>query len=214
MFQPEKLIIQRRLGADQLLVLAHGAGAPMDSPFMESLSHELLKLGITVIRFEFPYMQERRDKGKKRPPNRMPELLEYWYQVIDWVESEFSLPVFIGGKSMGGRAASMAVGQKAAVIRGCLCYGYPFHPKGKPDTLRVEHLTEIQLPVHIVQGTRDSFGKPEEVVGYGLAQKVSVDWLDTGDHDFIPLKKTRMTQHDLIMHAALVSKRFMNRVCK
>ena len=113
----------------------------------------LAAAGWRVARFEFPYMAERRRSGQKRPPDREPVLRETWLRVITRLGRE---GLVIGGKSMGGRIASLLADE--AKVAGLVCLGYPFHPTGKSDQLRVEHLRTIQTPTFIAQGTRDPFG--------------------------------------------------------
>ena len=185
------------------LLLAHGAGAPMDSPFMTQLAAALSTRGIKVVRFEFPYMAARREDGRKRPPNPMPVL----EQCMRELAAEISGPLFLGGKSMGARVASQLAAEVGAA--GFICFGYPFHPPGKPERTRIEHLQEIGCPGLIVQGTRDPFGKPEEVAAYPLAPALQLHWLDSGEHDFRPLKASGRTQQMLIEEAAGVAAEFM-----
>lgn len=180
------------------LVLAHGAGAPMDSDFMEQMASLLAERGVGVIRFEFPYMQQRRNGGKKRPPDRQPVLLDHWRQVIDKLGNRASL--FIGGKSMGGRMASMLVDELP--VQGCICLGYPFHPPSKPEKTRTEHLQSLKAPVLIVQGTRDALGKQEEVEGYELSDSIRLCWLEDGDHDLKPRVRSGFTHDQHLKQAA------------
>ena len=105
------------------IILAHGAGAPMDSPFMVYFAEKLGALGVSVVRFEFPYMQKRRDEGTKKPPDRQPKLLECWKEVIEQ-ERQSDQKLVIGGKSMGGRMASLIADEVGA--DGLVCLGYPF----------------------------------------------------------------------------------------
>ncbi|MCG8611358.1 MAG: alpha/beta hydrolase, partial [Pseudomonadales bacterium] len=128
-----EVIVQGK--SDLCLILAHGAGAPMDSEFMNTISVNLVAEGIKVVRFEFPYMQKRRITGKKSPPDRQPKLLEAWREVIKPFSEERNL--FIGGKSMGGRMATVLSAEQESSqvmdrIGGVVCMGYPFHPPGKP----------------------------------------------------------------------------------
>lgn len=168
------------------LALAHGAGAAMDSEFMNIIAEGVAEQGIEVIRFEFPYMQQRRLTGKKRPPDRQPVLLEYWQQVIaDLGDAE---NLVIGGKSMGGRMASLIAAQQP--VRGLVCLGYPFHPAGKPERLRTEHLPLITSPTLFVQGERDALGNKAEVVDYDLPPDLDLRWLADGDHDLKPRVKS------------------------
>lgn len=107
----------------------------MDSEFMRAMAEGLVGCGLRVVRFEFPYTVQCRETGKRRPPDREPILRETWLQVIESLESN---KLIIGGKSMGGRIASMIADE--AEVAGLVCLGYPFHPSGKPDKLRIEHL--------------------------------------------------------------------------
>ena len=115
-------------------------------------------------------------------------LRETWHRVIDSVKSE---TLFIGGKSMGGRIASLVADE--AEVAGLICLGYPFHPTGKPEQLRIEHLKSIRTPTLIVQGERDPFGNRQEVSGYKLSKHVRVHWLPDGDHSFKPRKASGRT---------------------
>ncbi len=196
-----------RTGPEQpLLALAHGAGAPMDSPFMDKLAELLAEQGIGVVRFEFPYMQERRENGKKRPPNKQDVLLDTWREVI----AELGNPevLYVGGKSMGGRMASLIADEQA--VAGLVCLGYPFHPQGKPEKLRTEHLADLQTPTLIVQGTRDKLGSQEEVETYELSQGIDVLWLEDGDHDLKPRVKSGFTHDQHLKLAAEKIAEFIN----
>ncbi|MEO1829579.1 MAG: alpha/beta family hydrolase [Pseudomonas sp.] len=185
------------------LLLAHGAGAPMDSPFMTQLAAALSAQGVKVVRFEFPYMAARRDDGRKRPPNPMPMLEQCMREQAAGVSGR----LFLGGKSMGARVASQLAAEVGAA--GFVCFGYPFHPPGKPERTRIEHLQQIGCPGLIVQGTRDPFGKPDEVAAYPLDPALQLHWLDSGEHDFRPLKASGRTQQALIEEAAGVAAAFM-----
>ena len=180
------------------IVLAHGAGAPMDSPFMTEMAKNLADLGWRVARFEFPYMAKRRVDGKKRGPDRAPVLLEFFGKVVDQLGDPKHL--IIGGKSMGGRMASMVADELG--VAGLVSLGYPFHPPGKPENLRTEHLVGLKTPALICHGTRDPFGKPDEVAGYGLSDAIKLHWVDDGEHDFKPRKSSGRTQSQNITDAA------------
>lgn len=177
--------------ASRTIVLAHGAGAPMDSDFMEFVAQGLAKQAIRVVRFEFAYMAERRQSGKKKPPDREPKLREAWLTVIEELGAS---RLVIGGKSMGGRIASLIADE--ASVAGLVCLGYPFHPVGKPDRLRIDHLQDIKTPTLILQGERDTFGKRDEVESFALAKSVHVHWLTDGDHSFKPRKASGLTQEE------------------
>ena len=175
--------------APDRLVLAHGAGAPMDSPTMEAIATGVAAAGIQVVRFEFPYMRPRRDGGSRRPPDRQAVLLETWHEVINALGGAKDL--VIGGRSMGGRMASLIA--DAVGARGLVCLGYPFHPPGKPERLRTEHLAGLRTPTLIVQGERDAFGSKDEVNGYSLSDAIRVRWLADGDHSYVPRKRSGHT---------------------
>jgi predicted alpha/beta-hydrolase family hydrolase len=183
------------------LVLAHGAGAPMDSPFMEAISAALAAEGVTVIRFEFAYMAARRT-GARKPPPRADRLMSEFIDALEGINT--TGPLFIGGKSMGGRVASLVAKDlfRSGRIAGLVCLGYPFHPPGKPDSLRTAHLEALTVPALICQGTRDPFGTRDEVAGYGLSKTIRFHWLEDGDHDFKPRKKSGLTQAEHIGAAA------------
>jgi len=172
-----------------LVALAHGAGAPMDSHFMTFFAEGLAQQGTRVARFEFPYMLEQRRSGKKRSPNTVKILLYTWHQVIAELGAE---KLIIGGKSMGGRIASMVADE--AGVKGLVCLGYPFHPHGMPDKLRTDHLRKLKTSSLFLQGDRDSFGNQDEVGGYTISHNISLHWLQDGDHSFKPRKKSGRTE--------------------
>jgi predicted alpha/beta-hydrolase family hydrolase len=182
-------------GAPLTVALAHGAGAPMDSPFMAFFAEGLANRGYRVARFEFPYMAARRAGGDKRPPDRPSVLIETWRNVIVELGAKLGAkPLVIGGKSLGGRIASMIADDAGA--RGLVCLGYPFHPPGKQVKAthqRIAHLKTLRTPALIVQGTRDPFGTPAEVASYGLSPAIAVHWLEDGDHGFVPRKASGRT---------------------
>ncbi len=200
-----------------LLLLAHGAGAAMDSDFMNAMAAALASQSVAVLRFEFPYMQRRRYEQRQFPPDRAPKLLSAFAARVEQAHSlagelcgavNESLPLWIGGKSMGGRMASMLAAE-GADIDGVVALGYPFHPVGKPEKTRIAHLPDLAVPMLICQGERDPFGKPDEVAGYGLSEQVYMHWLPVGDHDFKPLKRSGLKQQDLIQESARASAAFM-----
>lgn len=189
--------------------MAHGAGAPMDSEFMNVLADGLANEKIRVVRFEFPYMAERRVSGKSKPPNSARILQETWHQVI---ESLGTRNLLIGGKSMGGRVASMVADQ--AQVSGVVCYGYPFHPPGKPEKLRTEHLAKLKTPALILQGERDTFGNQAEVSEYPLSRKIKVRWIPDGDHSFKPRKASGVTLPENMAVAVEETVKFIHRLLK
>jgi predicted alpha/beta-hydrolase family hydrolase len=171
------------------MLLAHGAGAPMDSASMNATTKALAEAGFRVARFEFGYMAARRTTDGRKPPPRAESVMPEYIAAVDDLGSTTG-PLLIGGKSMGGRVASMVADKlfEAKRIAGLVCLGYPFHPPAKPDQLRTKHLVGLKTPALIVQGTRDEFGGPDEVSTYGLSPAITVHWVEDGDHDLKPRK--------------------------
>lgn len=190
------------------LVLAHGSGAPMDSVFMNEFSRLAGEQSIRVIRFEFAYMAGRRITGKKPPPPKAEKLMDEFLAIIGEFDDG---PVFIGGKSLGGRVASM-IAQKCfdeKKIAGLVCLGYPFHPPGKPENLRTAHFTNFSCPTLICQGENDPFGKRVEIEGYELPEALQFHWAAFGNHDLSPPKRSGLTAQDNWSDAARAVARFM-----
>ena len=176
--------------ASARLILGHGAGAAMTSPFMETIASLLAERGVAVTRFEFPYMAARRKSGKRRPPPKAELLAPAYVKIVEAVRAEMPAEqkLLIGGKSMGGRVASLVADDlyAAGQIAGLVCLGYPFHPPGMPEQLRTAHLTGMKTPALIVQGERDPFGSREEVEALKLSRHIELFWAGDGDHDLGP----------------------------
>ena len=169
----------------------------MDSPFMAAIAGGLAASGWRVVRFEFPYMARMRVTGRRQGPDRMPILQETFRQQVQLEKAAGpERTLFIGGKSLGGRVASLLIEALASSdgVRGCLCLGYPFHPPGKPLNLRTEHLGSLQTPTLILQGERDSFGKRVEVESYALSPQLQLRWIANGDHSFKPTKSSGLSE--------------------
>lgn len=186
-----------REAATPTLVLTHGAGGPMDDPVLETIARGVAAAGVRVARFEFPYMAARRADGKRRPPDRQPVLLDTWRAVV--AELGGGGAVAIGGKSMGGRMASLVADELG--VRGLVCLGYPFHPPRQPTQLRTAHLAALRTPALIVQGTRDPFGGPDEVAGYALSPSIRVAWIEDGDHGLAPRRSSGRTREQNLAEA-------------
>jgi predicted alpha/beta-hydrolase family hydrolase len=194
---PAPRLIDGADAAPATVLLAHGAGAPMDSPFMAAIAGGLAASGWRVVRFEFPYMARMRETGRRQGPDRMPILQETFRQQVQLEKAAGpERTLFIGGKSMGGRVASLLVDALTSSdgVRGCICLGYPFHPPGKPLNLRTEHLAALRTPTLILQGERDSFGRREEVESYTLSQQLQLRWIANGDHSFKPTKSSGLSE--------------------
>lgn len=180
-----------------VLILAHGAGADMHHPFMCFMHEGLAKLGIASIKFNFPY----KEAGRK-PPDRMPKLEATWRAVIARVRGELKVPtdrLYIGGKSMGGRAASM-VAAAGDDLAGLVFLGYPLHPPGKPEKLRADHLKDIRVPMLFIEGTRDPLCKLDILEGVfkTLQAPVQLNIVEDGDHSFNVLKRTGKTEEEVL----------------
>ena len=198
------------------LVLAHGAGTPMDSPFLNTIAAGVAGDGSRVLRFEFPYMESRRKEGRRGgAPDAEPVLRKRWLEVISELTPSGGpcgppnsrgggQCLVIGGKSLGGRIASLIAEEAGA--RGLVCLGYPFHPPGNRRRLRTKHLEKIRVPSLIVQGTRDPFGSREEVLEYRLSERVRIVWIEDGDHSLRPRARSgRMEAENLAQAVAAVS---------
>ena len=194
--------------ASATLILAHGAGAPMDSDWMTDMAGRLAALGVNVLRFEFPYMAQRRVDGVKRPPNPAGKLQECWREVYGLVRRHVTGVLAMGGKSMGGRMASLVADELGADA--LVCLGYPFYAVGKPEKPRVEHLASLQARTLIVQGERDALGNLAAVEGYSLAPSIEVFWLVAGDHDLKPLKVSGFTHEQHLASAAQKVSEFLS----
>lgn len=183
-----KFLIDEPEQARITILLAHGAGGAMDSAPMTAIANALTEIGFRVARFEFTYMASRRTSAARKPPPRAETLKPEYIAAIEALDRKG--PLIIGGKSMGGRVASMISDDLYAPrqIAGLLCLGYPFHPPAKPEQLRTAHLTDMKTPSLIVQGSRDPFGTRQEVSSYSLSKKIEILWLEDGDHDLKPRK--------------------------
>jgi len=183
-----------------VLVLGHGAGAGQQHPFMVALARGFSQRGIDVVTFDFPYMRERR-----RIPDRAPVLEQAFRDVVD-VARQWSRAarLFIGGKSMGGRMATHLGAARLDGLGGIVVFGYPLHPPGKPEQLRISHLPDITAPVLIVQGERDAFGTPQEVrpVMDTMVAPVTMHIVHGGDHSLTVRGRRREAVLDEVLDVA------------
>ena len=170
------------------LVLAHGAGAPQTHPWMVGMARAVASRGVPVVTFNFLYAQ-----GRRRAPDK-PDVLEATWRAAMAAVRERLAPkrLCIGGKSMGGRIASMVAAHPDVDVAAVVLLGYPLHPPGKPTQLRTAHLPAVRAPMLFVQGTRDPFGGPGELAPYleGLAAGTRLFPIDGGDHS-LALPKSR-----------------------
>ncbi len=187
--------------AHWIVILAHGAGKGMHSPFMQEFAQGLCAGGmaaggIRTLRFNFPYMSIVEQTGKTRPPDRRSVLLQTYRAIIQTLRDNGveQRRIVIGGKSLGGRMASLIADETG--VGGLICLGYPFHPPGAPDRLRTEHLATLKTPTLICQGERDPFGNLAQVPGYQLNEAIRIHWLADGDHGFRPRKSSGLSESD------------------
>lgn len=207
------LLVDGAVDATTTIILAHGAGAGMDTPFMAFFSAALGARGYRVVRFEFPYMERRRLDGGKRPPDRAPVLLDTWRQIVAEVRRRYHPErLVVGGKSMGGRMASLIAEEVQADA--LVALGYPFHPAGKPvvTEARAGHLAKLTVPTLIVQGTRDALGNRDTVAEVPLSGAVEVAWMEDGDHSLKPRKASGRTLDQNLTETAEAIDRFLNRI--
>jgi len=191
-----------KAGATAVVVLGHGAGADLRSEFLEFFATALADRGLGVVRFNFPYKEQQ----GQRPPDRMEILVETFREVVAASAKRTGSPpgpLFVGGKSLGGRVASVLCAQRYVVPSGLVFLGYPLHAPGKPTELRSEHLAKIQRPMLFVQGSRDAFGTPEEIRAERARLKLpgALSVVDGGDHSFA-LPKSMAPRQRATMDAA------------
>lgn len=189
------------------ILLAHGAGAGHLSEFMRQFAAMLASERLQVWAIDFPYMQQMSEEAKRRPPPPVKKTLEHFAAWYDLLASCSGSPLWVGGKSMGGRVASLFASQHRCA--GVIAAGYPFHPPKKPDSLRTDHFPDISMPMLILQGERDPFGSRDEVAHYALPDFLHIHWLTDGDHDFKPRRSSGVNQQVLIDEAAIVAASFV-----
>lgn len=186
---------------------------------MAAIADALLDHGVAVTRFDFAFMADRAADRSRRPPPRMPHLeSEYHAALRSWSTATCrdcqTLPLFIGGKSMGGRVATVIADAAFAAhhISGVVVVGYPFHPARKRDQLRTAHLETLSTPTLIHQGTRDAMGTAAEVATYRLSDAITLHWLEDGDHDLRPRVKSGQTHAEHLTAMAAKTADFMQRL--
>jgi predicted alpha/beta-hydrolase family hydrolase len=199
------MLIDGDAKADRTFIFAHGAGGAMDAPFMNTVARGLAARGIRVARFEFPYMAARREGRRTGAPDREPVLLASWRDAIAQLGGGDS--VAIGGKSLGGRMASLIADEQR--VRALVCFGYPFHPPGQPERVRTKHLAALAAAALILQGSRDLFGTAGDVAGYTLSRSIRIEWLTDGDHSFKPRAASGVTLEQNLTKAIEIAAEFI-----
>lgn len=194
--------------APATVVLAHGAGAGMEHPFLASVAAGLAAAGLRVVRFEFPYQRDSR-AGHRRAPDRMPVLQATFREVV---AAAGAGPLVLAGKSMGGRVATMLADELAP--RGVVVFGYPFHPPKDRTSLRTAHLQTLRTPTLVLQGERDPFGTRDEVAAYDLAPAITVQWFADGDHSLAPRRRSGHTPEGHLAAAIAATVQFVRDVAR
>ena len=195
----DNILINGPKEAKNILLLAHGAGAPMDSTFMNTISDGLNNNGIITFRFEFPYMEKRRS-GKNTFPDKLDVLCDFYKKIYFNIKKiNPDKNIWLGGKSMRGRVSTLI--SRSLDIKGVIVFGYPFHPINKLDKLRLESLQLSGPPILIIQGTRDKFGTITEVKKYKIHKNNTIFWIKDGDHSYNTLKKSGLSSKDAIVQA-------------
>src|ERR1035437_3803042 len=203
---PEKgevsAMLHRPANATHVLVMAHGAGSNMRSPMLETIAGHLADTGIATFRYNFPYSEH----GKGRDPNPI---------CVATVRSAVAaahkvspdLPILAGGHSFGGRMTSTAASEAPLEgVRGLVFFSFPLHPPGRPGTSRAEHLSVVNVPMLFLSGTRDEFATLDlfRPVCTGLGDRATLHLLDTADHGFKVLKRSRENKEDAFVELARV----------
>lgn len=192
--------------ASAWVLLAHGAGASMESPFLEAVAQGLARRDLAVLRFAYPYMQRRAEDGRRRPPDRAPVLLAAHRAALGALrELAQSAPVVLAGKSLGGRMASHLCAE-GEPLAGAAFLGFPLHPAGRPEKAeaRTEHFPRITAPTLFLQGTRDPLA-PLERLGARLALlagPTSLRVIEGADHDFALLRSVPAPPEGMAQHLA------------
>jgi len=190
-------LLLRPDGARLLYVLAHGAGAGMRHPFLESISQRLAERSLATLRYQFPYMEQR----ARRPDPPAVAAATVRAAVMEAARVAPGLPLVAGGKSFGGRMTSTAQAEAPLPgVRGLVFLGFPLHPPGRPGDSRAEHLARVQIPVLFLQGTRDEFAdlKLLQPVVKRLGERATLDLVEGGDHSFHVLKRSGRTDTDVM----------------
>jgi uncharacterized protein len=187
-------------GADRAVLLAHGAGADMNAAALTTVADALADNKIPSLRFNFPYKA-----AGRRAPDRPPVLEASVRDAIAELAKTSKVPpqrLVLGGRSMGGRICSMVAASDGAL--GLALLGYPLHPPGRPERLRVDHFSQLRMPVLFASGTRDAFGTPEELKKYAktIRGRVKFHWIETADHGFKPLKSSGLTPAEALQGVA------------
>ena len=194
-------LLVRPPNAHRMLTLAHGAGAGMRHPFMEKLAAELASVGVATLRYEFPYMEQRKSRQDAAPV--LHERVAAAAEVARQAAPE--LPLLAGGKSFGGRMTSQAAAEGVLLgVKGIVFFGFPLHPPNRPGTSRADHLAKVSAPMLFLQGTRDEFAPLDLLrpIGESLGSRTTLHVIDGADHGFHVLKRSGRTDDDVLRELA------------
>ena len=206
-------LLNRPTGARRILVLAHGAGAGMNHPFMEDLSSRLANVGIATLRYQFPYMEARRRVPD--PPSVLTATVAAAVRTAS--EEAADLPLLAGGKSMGGRMTSQAAAEGLLEgVAGLVFFGFPLHPPNRPGTKRADHLAKVTLPMLFLQGTRDAFAGLELLrpIVAKLGSRATLHVIDGADHSFHVPKRSGKTDTDILAELAETTSSWSDNLAK
>ncbi|MDO9456231.1 alpha/beta family hydrolase [Nocardioides sp.] len=196
-------------GARATLLLAPGASSNLEARPLVLAARALAAHGLRVVRCEFDYQHQRRVTGQRGRQPSAEQVVEEYAAAVAGLTGPTG-PVVLGGLSFGGRVATMAAARAGAL--GAVALGYPFHPPSAPDKVRTAHLLTTEVPVLVCQGTRDEFGTPDDIAGYGLPDLVTVHWLDGADHGLRPLARSGRTAAEVLAEATEVAAGFVDRL--
>lgn len=201
--EPRRWLVSGKIARSTHLILAHGAGSGMESPFLVRMARLIAARGVTVHRFEFPYMAARSLGLSRRPAPRAETLTDDYRRAIAEVRAKIGprARMFAGGKSMGGRIACLAANLEPNVA-GVVVLGFPLLPPRKPASSRASVIEGLTRAALIVQGTRDAFGGVEAFAGLTLPDWIKIHWIEDGDHDLKPRKSSGATHEDRLASAA------------
>jgi predicted alpha/beta-hydrolase family hydrolase len=203
--EPIRWIRNGALRNRPVYLFAHGAGAASTSDWMQHVATGLHQRGITVVRFNFPYMERAVREGRRRPPDAKPRLLQTCRQMFEMLQSKLpaaqrpSPPIVVGGKSMGGRMMSILLAEEHALPAAAAVYlGYPLHPPGRPTSLRTAHLSQIGVAQLFVSGSRDPLGRIDlfETTVDGLGRRARLHRVEGGDHSLSTSRKEPLRGSD------------------
>lgn len=186
------------------LVFGHGAGGDMHHRTMKAITEAFSKVGIATLRFNFPFKEE----GHARVDSKAVSVATV-KAAVEFAATNYQTSLFLGGHSFGGRMASHAVVDYELNVAGMIFCSFPLHPRGKPSTARAEHLAAIRQPMLFLSGTRDALAEPDLLCSVVKVARAKLQWLETADHGYGILKRTRQRQDDVFDEMADYARDFV-----